>query len=64
MRLEIVDVDNQLRTQSALWSAVKHHGRNKREEREMLGQIDDLLDLRLELMNEDIPEIPQPTGHA
>jgi hypothetical protein len=58
MKLELVDVDNQLRTQSALWSAVKHHGRNKREEREMLGQIDELLDLRLELMNEEVPQQP------
>lgn len=64
MRLEIVDVDNQLRTESALWSAVKHHGRDKRQEIEMLTQINDLLDLRLELMNENLPEIPQPTGHA
>jgi hypothetical protein len=64
MRLEIVDVDNQLRTNSALWSAVKHHGRNKREEREMLGQIDDLLDLRLELMHERAQEVPEQSSHA
>lgn len=64
MRLEIVDVDNQLRTNSALWSAVHHSGRNKREEREMLREIDDLLDLRLELMNENCTEIPEQPSHA
>lgn len=58
MRLEIVDVDAQLRTESALWSAVKHRGRDKRHEKELLAQIDDLLDLRLELMHEKVPDQP------
>lgn len=56
MRLEIVDVDGQLRTDSYLWSALHSHGRERRLENEMLKEIDDLLDLRLDLMKESNEE--------
>jgi hypothetical protein len=56
MKLEIVDVDGQLRTDSYLWSALHGHGRERRLEGEMLKEIDDLLDLRLELMKEHDPK--------
>ena len=52
MELEIVDVDGQLRTDSYLWSALHGHGRERPLEEHMLKEIDDLLDLRLELMKE------------
>jgi hypothetical protein len=58
MKLEIVDVDGQLRTDSLLWSALHGHGRERRLEGDMLKGIDDLLDLRLELMKEQ-DEVPK-----
>jgi hypothetical protein len=53
VKLEIVDVDGQLRTDAYLWSALHSHGRERRLENEMLKEIDDLLDLRLDLMKEE-----------
>jgi hypothetical protein len=57
----IEDIDNQLRPMSLMWSALHSHGRERREEKEALKQIDDLLDYRLELMakerNEVRPEV-------
>lgn len=46
----IADVDDQLRTQSYLWAALHKHGRERRMESELYADINDLLDLRLELM--------------
>jgi hypothetical protein len=65
MELDIVDIDNQLRTNSALWSALHSHGRERRQEKEMLDGINDLLDLRLELMqHEKLPQVPEQPSHA
>ena len=64
MELAIVDIDNQLRTNSALWSALHTHGRERRQEQQMLDEINDLLDLRLELMNAKHQEVPEQPSHA
>lgn len=64
MELDIVDIDNQLRTSSALWSALHSHGRERRQEKTMLDEINDLLDLRLELMHEKRHEVPEQPSHV
>jgi hypothetical protein len=46
----IADVDDQLRTQSYLWAALHKHGRERQMEAELLADINDLLDLRLNIM--------------
>jgi hypothetical protein len=45
----VEDVDAQLRTDSYLWGALRKHGRERRMEAELLTEIDDLLDLRLNI---------------
>lgn len=50
IRPAIEDVDALLRTDSYLWSALHKHGRERKMEAEMLQEINDLLDLRLNIM--------------
>lgn len=55
MEPTIADVDDFLRTDSYLWSALHRHGRERRLEKELYDEINDLLDMRLELMKEHGP---------
>lgn len=48
---DIEDIDDQLRTDSYLWSALHKHGRERRIEAEIYTEINDLLDLRLNIMS-------------
>jgi len=52
MQPEIADVDGFLTTDSYLWSALHKHGRDRLLEKELYDEINDLLDMRLELMKE------------
>lgn len=49
-RPAVEDIDDLLRTDSYLWSALHKHGRERRLEAELLGEMNDLLDLRLSVM--------------
>lgn len=53
MTPDIADVDAFLRTDSYLWSAVHRRGRDRQLEKELYDEINDLLDMRLELMKEN-----------
>ena len=50
LRPAVEDIDDLLRTDSYLWSALHSHGRERRMEAELLKEINDLLDLRLNVM--------------
>lgn len=44
-------LDQQLTTESLLWSTLHRHGRDRRLEKQTLDEIDRLLDQRLEITN-------------
>lgn len=56
LRPAVEEVDILLRTDSYLWGVLRSRGRERRLEAELLKEINDLLDLRLNIMAADEEE--------